>query len=516
MVKSENEQNLKSTYNKKIYNKMVKSENEQNLKSTYNKKIYNKMVKSENEQNLKSTYNKKIYNKMATCEICNTNIKNFKIHEKSNKHFRNTNQLLPFSLPKLKKKLCSLCNKSVLNLKIHEQSNKHIRNTNQLLPFSLPKLKKKLCSLCNKSVLNLKIHEKSKKHQINLMSCHYKNCRKGLQGNFKAYCYTNIKMIDPRAFINNMMKTIENKVQEQNWENLKLSLSIFVEFYKSLPDGRTSYIEHWFNSGTMTSITNISQIKETVLEMINKIEEKICKFTKEGSGWIINKLLEFEIKVAKYKPLRASSYIETPIRYKNPKFGLINIQNKNDNECFKWCIARSDCLDEGHLHRLSTRIKEVSKNYNWKGIKFPVQLKQINKFENQNDVSINVFGLDEKEILYPLKITKVVKTKHVNLLLISDNENTHYLLMKHLSPFINKKHKEKTYPCRFCLHSFYKKELLDKHLPECSIHTPVRMELSEDQVQFRLHYKQFKHPFVIYADFESTLQKIHTTQPNPK
>ncbi|KAL7643706.1 UNVERIFIED_CONTAM: hypothetical protein RMT77_005704 [Armadillidium vulgare] len=477
LISKMNNENSKLTYNKKIYNKMVRSGNEKNSKLTYNKKIYNKMVRSEKVENSKLTYNKKIYNKMTTCEICNTNIKNFKIHE---------------------------------------QSNKHIRNTNQLLPFSLPKLKKKLCSLCNKSVLNLKIHEKSKKHQINLMSCHYKNCRKGLQGNFKAYCYTNIKMVDPRAFINNMMKTIENKIQEQNWENLKLSLSIFVEFYKSLPDGRTSYIEHWFNNGTMTSITNNSQIKETVLEMINKIEEKICTFTREGSGWIINKLLEFEIKVAKYKPLRASSYIETPIKYKNPKFGLINIQNKNDNECFKWCIARSDCLDEGHLHRLSTRIKEVSKNYNWKGIKFPVQLKQINKFENQNDVSINVFGLDEKEILYPLKITKVVKTKHVDLLLISDNENTHYLLMKHLSPFINKKHKEKTYPCRFCLHSFYKKELLDKHLPECSIHTPVRMELSEGQVQFRLHYKQFKHPFVIYADFESTLQKIHTTQPNPK
>src|ERR1700755_3525572 len=73
----------------------------------------------------------------------------------------------------------------------------------------------------NKSVLNLKIHEKSKKHQINLMSCNYKNCQKGLQGNFKAYCYSNIKMVDPRTFINNMMKTIENKIQEQNWENLK-------------------------------------------------------------------------------------------------------------------------------------------------------------------------------------------------------------------------------------------------------------------------------------------------------
>ncbi len=31
--------------------------------------------------------------------------------------------------------------------------------------------------------------------------------------------------------------------------------------------------------------------------MINNIEEKIAKFTKEGSGWIIIKLLNFEIKL---------------------------------------------------------------------------------------------------------------------------------------------------------------------------------------------------------------------------
>ena len=31
---------------------------------------------------------------MVTCKICNTEIKNFKIHEKSNKHKRNINQSL--------------------------------------------------------------------------------------------------------------------------------------------------------------------------------------------------------------------------------------------------------------------------------------------------------------------------------------------------------------------------------------------------------------------------------------
>src|SRR6201990_1811172 len=95
------------------------------------------MARSGNEQNPKMTYNKKIYNKMTTCEICNTEIKNFKIHVRSNKHMKNTNQ-------------------SLLNLNYFDD-------------------KKKLCSMCNKSVLNLKIHEKSKIHQRNSMQCDYKN-----------------------------------------------------------------------------------------------------------------------------------------------------------------------------------------------------------------------------------------------------------------------------------------------------------------------------------------------------
>ena len=41
------------------------------------------------------------------------------------------------------------------------------------------------------------------------------------------------------------------------------------------------------------------------------------------------------------------------------------------------------------------------------------------------------------------------------------------------------------------------------------------MELVDGQLEFRNYYKQIKHPFVIYADFESTLQKIHTSQSNP-
>ncbi|CAF2099008.1 unnamed protein product, partial [Rotaria magnacalcarata] len=436
------------------------------------------MDMKEQDQNETKYYNKKnpiIKETMKVhCEICNVDVKYFKVHEKSNKHQRNINNLL--------------------------------LNPNYFEP------KKPHCEYCNINVFNLKIHKKSFKHLKKI--CTFKGCKDGMNNKmFKQYQYNEIKPIDPKKFIEDMSTEIKSKIESQDWKNLKAALSIQVEFYKELPH-EIKKTTGWFNSGEMIRITNDSEIQNILNQMINIIVEKIDNYTCEGSGWIINKLLDFEIKLVEYKPLKASSYIQLPLKYQNPKFRLINIQNK-DNECFKWCIARSDCLDENHPHRISKRVKHESLKYNWKGIEFPTELKHISKFENNNNISVNVYGLDEKLEIYPLRITKLKKDKHVDLLLISHDENNHYVLMKELSPFINKTHNGKSFTCSYCLHSFSKKELLDNHEPNCMIHSPVRMELADGPVEFRNYYKQIKHPFVIYADFECTLKKIHTTKPDP-
>ena len=49
-------------------------------------------------------------------------------------------------------------------------------------------------------------------------------------------------------------------------------------------------------------------------------------------------------------------------------------------------------------------------------IDYPVAVKDVSKFEKQNDISVNVFGYEE--VYYPLYISRNQKEKHVNLLLI--------------------------------------------------------------------------------------------------
>jgi len=59
-----------------------------------------------------------------------------------------------------------------------------------------------------------------------------------------------------------------------------------------------------------------------------------------------------------------------------------------------------------------------------------------------------------------------------------------------------------------------RKELLERHKPECmgQLKRPTRTELPKEgknKVKFKNHHGQMKAPFMVYADFESLLKKIH-------
>ena len=66
-----------------------------------------------------------------------------------------------------------------------------------------------------------------------------------------------------------------------------------------------------------------------------------------------------EMLVTKVKHFGGSSYIELPSEIKNKK-ACVNVQNKNDNECFKFSILAAlhyDEIKDNHPARLSKYIK---------------------------------------------------------------------------------------------------------------------------------------------------------------
>ena len=61
--------------------------------------------------------------------------------------------------------------------------------------------------------------------------------------------------------------------------------------------------------------------------------------------------------IIKYNPLVVSSYIELAKELDHPRKGLVNLQNVDDNECFKQCLVK--CLNPAHHRR--ARITKADK-----------------------------------------------------------------------------------------------------------------------------------------------------------
>ena len=106
---------------------------------------------------------------------------------------------------------------------------------------------------------------------------------------------------------------------------------------------------------------------------------------------------------------------------------------------------------------------------------------------------------------------------HVNLLLLSNEETSHYALIRSLSKLVahRSKHAHMTYVCEYCLHPFWREDALEKHLINCRIHKPQSLVMpKQSSMKFVNHHKQFDVGFCIYYDFESFL--VESTDINVK
>jgi len=77
---------------------------------------------------------------------------------------------------------------------------------------------------------------------------------------------------------------------------------------------------------------------------------------------------------------------------------------------------------------------------NLKDIEFPMTMTQIKKFENQNNIFINVYCIDKKKELsiLPIRLTEKKMDKHVNLLYVqNDDDMGHFARIKDLSRLVS-------------------------------------------------------------------------------
>ena len=76
---------------------------------------------------------------------------------------------------------------------------------------------------------------------------------------------------------------------------------------------------------------------------------------------------------------------------------MINIQNIDDNECFKWSIARYLHPENHYPARITKADKYFADKLDFKDIKFPVKIRDIHINEIKNSTAISVFGYNSQD-----------------------------------------------------------------------------------------------------------------------
>ena len=275
-----------------------------------------------------------------------------------------------------------------------------------------------------------------------------------------------------------------------------------------------------FHSSIVLILEN-TDVGEVYNDMADQIEELVQKMEEaEGSGWVFLKIINLTLHTAKWDPLNAGSYIDLPANLKNKK-AIINMKNQDD-KCFLWCVLRALNPKNTNPDRIDKDLKSKQDTLNMEGIKYPVSFRDIDRFESLNpNISISVFGYNQDERVYPLKVSKYTGCEHdITSMLLKDGENSHYCLINNMSALLASqinKHKGTRNICLNCLNSFKCKQSLDKHKEYCYNNECVKTIMPEPGTY--LKFKNFPHsekvPFVVYADTEALIKDIHNCDPNP-
>ena len=360
-----------------------------------------------------------------------------------------------------------------------------------------------------------------KEHITSVPSPKIKELNQALKGHAKSY---GIELQDNSNPLNHFTKT--KALVESHLEDLLIDMIGFkfiemleitfmkkkVEKLDSINKINTIVHKTAFFNGKAKTITKANDVEHELSMSRQEILNMIDKWVSEGSGWVIDRIDGHYINITTYKPLNDSSYVKLPSELQSSGKGLINIKN-DDDECFRWCHIRFLNPQKTNPQRINRVDKQMINELNYDGIAFPVTQKQYNKIETQNNIRINVLGY-EKGQPFPIHISKETFKDQMNLLLITNDEKGHYVLIKDFNKFMynQSKHKEKKHFCMFCPQCFSSERVLANHVNNCltingyqAINMPKK---GENILKFNKFHKQLPVPFVIYADFEAVMKKV--------
>lgn len=316
----------------------------------------------------------------------------------------------------------------------------------------------------------------------------------------------NIKMdeflMDKKEKIINLLKKYVNI-----HKNINYQLEITTRFVKLDVDGEIIdslfYINHKYETLNLSQANQVKVLNEKIDGLLKQLCANTEEITTKGSNWTLSKIMHVDVHINKKSVLLGGSYLRLPQHIQKKK-ACIN-PTKNDDQCFKWCVkayflyqllkdehalhvqqikqsnlTKKQCLIVYENQKLRKRLSDMSVedeqlvdetfNLSWNTVQYPMPIEKLEQFVALNtDININVLGVsaeDEKTIVGPLYQGGRKANHNINLLLLTDDQKTHYCWIKDLSRLAarqKKNRRERQYYCQVCLLGFNSEEKLQIH-----------------------------------------------------
>ena len=341
--------------------------------------------------------------------------------------------------------------------------------------------------------------------------------KNGYDNNYIEYRSEGDKLLTIEEYLNLIEQYLIELINDhKNKGEWKIQLTVQINFISLRPGSDETRVMH--TRSVNEEFTNGSDTDEIIKELFKSLLQRYQENLQEkmkGSDFVFDGVNYLHYDLNKISISKGGSYIDSPKWLKGKK-STINPKN-NDYKCFQYAVTLALNYDkiERNPQRIS-KIKPFIEEYNWKDIDFPSTSKEWKKFELNNEVALNILYVPHNtkkiEITYKSK-HNLTREKQIILLMISNGENWHFLVVKSLSGLltgITSNHKE-DFHCLNCFHSCRTKNKLEAHKKICENRDYCRVEMpTKDNNTIKYGEKSIKLPFVVYADLECFLEKMST------
>ena len=172
----------------------------------------------------------------------------------------------------------------------------------------------------------------------------------------------------PTDFLNFTRNVVIRFLRERPQNKVQINL-ICVMIRVDPATGEVTNKEQALFNSKQESVFESTDLEAVYDRMVAKMLEAFATYLRNGSGWMLKRVVRLDITLSRLRPLRGSSHFELP-KVIAKKKALINMKNK-DEECFKWPVTRALNLLEKNPQRMTKELRKQSEVLDWNGIEFP-------------------------------------------------------------------------------------------------------------------------------------------------